>query len=155
MLNGYCRGNAVFEFGRGAFYYFINYIVIKTGKFAKKKNIKTMSKDNTLLQVSSYGMGQGSQELALQLFGNYLNLSLQDNRLPKIIVFYNEGVKLVCKGSPVIEFLKQSEAEGVKILACKTCLNYYNIIDEIEVGQGGTMADIITLQAHATKIISL
>ena len=114
-----------------------------------------MSKDNTLLQVSSYGMGQGSQELALQLFGNYLNLSLQDNRLPKIIVFYNEGVKLVCKGSPVIEFLKQSEAEGVKILACKTCLNYYNIIDEIEVGQGGTMADIITLQAHATKIISL
>ena len=114
-----------------------------------------MQSGNTLLQVTRYGMGQGDEELALQLFNNYIKLSLEDDRLPKIIVFYNEGVKLICSGSPAIDILKEAEAKGVKLLACKTCLNYYKIIDKMEVGVGGTMMDIITLQAEASKVITL
>ena len=40
-----------------------------------------MQSGNTLLQVTSKGMGQGDEELALQLFSNYIKLSLDDNRL--------------------------------------------------------------------------
>ena len=75
--------------------------------------------------------------------------------LPKIIVFYNEGVKLICSGSPVIDILKETEKKGVKLLACKTCLNHYKILDKVEVGICGTMMDIITLQAEASKVITL
>lgn len=114
-----------------------------------------MKSGNTLLQVTSYGMGQGDEDLALKLFNNYIKSSLEDNRLPKIIVFYNEGVKLICSGSPAIEILKEAEAKGVKLLACKTCLTHYNILDKMEVGIGGTMMDIITLQAEASKVITL
>lgn len=114
-----------------------------------------MNTENTLLQVNNYGMGQGDEELGLQLFGNYIKLALEDDRLPKIIVFYNSGVKLICTGSPAIEILKEAKTKGIKLFACKTCLNHYELIDKVELGIPGTMMDIITLQAKASKVISL
>ncbi len=111
--------------------------------------------DNVLLHISSYGMGQGDEKLGLKLISNYLRISIEDNRLPKIVVFYNGGVKLICEGSPVVEVLRQAEANGVKLIACKTCLDFYGLSDKIEVGMGGTMMDIITLQDSASKVITL
>lgn len=119
-------------------------------------NIYDMPKnENVLLQVNSYGMGGSDELLGLKLISNYFRLSLEDNRLPKIIVFYNGGVKLICEGSPVIEILKVAEAQGIKLLACKTCLEHYGLLDKVEVGMGGTMMDIITLQSNASKVITL
>lgn len=114
-----------------------------------------MQSENTLIQVTNYGMGQGNEDLALQLFINYIKLSLADNVLPKIITFYNAGVRLIATGSPAIDILKEAEAKGTKLLACKTCLNHYGLIDKVEVGIPGTMVDIITLQAKASKVINL
>ena len=114
-----------------------------------------MKNQNTLLQINNYGMGHGDEELGLKLIANYLKLSLEDNRLPKIVTFYNSGVKLICEGSPVIEVLKAAEAKGTQLMACKTCLDYYGLTDKIQVGMAGTMIDIITLQAGADKVINL
>lgn len=114
-----------------------------------------MHSGNTLLQINNYGMGLGDSELGLQLFSNYLKICIDDNRLPKIIVFYNAGVKFLGAGSPVIDLLKQVEQKGTSLLACKTCLNHFNIADKQEVGIAGTMMDIITLQAKASKVITL
>jgi len=110
---------------------------------------------NTLIQVTQYGMGNGDSELGLKLITNYFTLLNEDNRVPKIIVFYNEGVKLICEGSPAIDALKTIQEKGVQLIACKTCLMHYNIFDKIEVGTPGTMVDIITLQASADKVINL
>ncbi|MBN1182872.1 MAG: DsrE family protein [Bacteroidales bacterium] len=114
-----------------------------------------MKNQNTLLQINNYGMGHGDESLGLKLIGNYLKLSLEDDRLPKIIVFYNSGVKLLCEGSPVIEILKRTEAADTKLMACKTCLDHYNLTDKIQLGIPCTMMDIITLQAGADKVVTL
>ncbi len=113
-----------------------------------------MKKLNVLLQLTRYGMGNGNQELAIKLIGNYFRLILEDSRSPSIIVFYNEGVKLLEYQSPVGYYLKNLERSGIKLLACKTCLDYYNI-NEMCAGIKGTMMDIITLQIDAQKIINL
>lgn len=110
---------------------------------------------NTLIQVTQNGMGTGSEELGLKLITNYFKLLDADGRLPKIIVFYNAGVKIVCEGSPAIEALKNLEQKGVKMLACKTCLDYYKLTDKINIGSIGSMPDIITLQSDASKVINL
>ena len=110
---------------------------------------------NTLLQINKFGMGEGDEVLGLSLIGNYFKLVLQEDALPKVIAFYNGGVKLVCQGSPVIESLKEIESKGVKLIACKTCLNHFGLLDKIEVGTGGTMIDIIMLQKEAKKVITL
>ena len=114
-----------------------------------------MNNSNTLIQITKNGMGTGNQELGLILISNYLKLSLSNEQLPKIITFYNAGVKLACSASPVLDTLKEMEKIGVKMLICKTCLNFYKLEDKVEVGIQGTMQDIVTLQADASKIINL
>jgi len=110
---------------------------------------------NTLLQVTQNGMGSGDEELGLKLITNYFKLLDADGRLPKIIVFYNGGVKLICEDSPALVALQNLEQKGVQLLACKTCLDSFGIADKLKVGVIGSMPDIITLQAGADKIINL
>lgn len=114
-----------------------------------------MNNSNTLIQIDKNGMGTGSEELGLILISNYLKLSLNNDQLPKIITFYNAGVKLTCSDSPVFDTLKEMEKAGVKLIICKTCLNFYKIENQVKVGIQGTMQDILTLQADASKVINL
>lgn len=114
-----------------------------------------MNNSNTLIQIDKNGMGNGNLELGQILISNYLKLSLTNQQLPKIITFYNSGVKLTCADSPVLDSLKEMEKAGVKMIICKTCLNFYKLGDKVEVGIQGTMQDIITLQADASKVINL
>ncbi len=111
--------------------------------------------NNTLIQINQNGMGNGDETLGLQLITNYLGLINEENKLPKFITFYNSGVKIICDGSPAIDNLKKLETAGVKLIACKTCLNHFNLLDKIEVGIAGTMVDIIELQKMADKVINL
>lgn len=110
--------------------------------------------ENHLLQITRYGMGHGDADLAIKLIGSYFKIIIEDKRLPAIITFYNEGVKLLASDSPVINLMQQAEKEGVKLLACKTCLDYYQI-ENMGAGVKGTMMDIITLQSDANKVINL
>ncbi len=110
---------------------------------------------NTLIQVNKYGMGEGDEVLALKLINNYFSLLLKDKQLPKIITFYNGGVRLLSTDSPVLDALKKMEDEGVTLLACKTCIDHFSLSDKIATGTSGTMMDIITLQTNADKVINL
>lgn len=114
-----------------------------------------MNKSNTLVQIDKKGMGTGSEELGLILISNYLKLSLANEQLPKIITFYNAGVQLACTDSPILDTLKEIEKTGVKMIICKTCINFFNIQDKLEIGVLGTMQDILTLHADASKVINL
>ncbi|MCU4157314.1 DsrE family protein [Carboxylicivirga sp. A043] len=112
-----------------------------------------MKKLTDLLQITRNGMGSGAQELSHKLLKTYLRLIAEDNRLPSIIVFYNEGVKVLDESNGYKEELLNLEQKGCKLIACTTCLNYYNI--EPVAGIKGTMPDIITLQSDADKVITL
>ena len=43
------------------------------------------------------------------------------------MLFYNGGATLTCEGSDSLEDLKSLEAQGVNIMTCGTCLDYYGI----------------------------
>ena len=109
----------------------------------------------TLIQINRNGMGAGDEELGLILIKNYLKLICEETKKPNFIVFYNEGVKLICQNSLVLDELKLLQNLGVKLIACKTCLNHFNLLNNIEVGVAGTMMDIIEIQKVATKVITL
>lgn len=111
--------------------------------------------NNTLIQIAQNGMGNGDEQLGIQLVANYLKLLNEEDELPKFIVLYNGGVKLACTGSPAIEAMQVLEKRGVKIIACTTCLKYFGLLDNMEVGIAGTMMDIIELQKSAEKVVNL
>lgn len=109
---------------------------------------------NTLIQITQNGMGSGNEKLGQLLVKNYLTL-LCEEETPKVITFYNEGVKLICSGSEALEPLKLLAEKGVKLVACKTCLNYFQLLEKVEVGITGTMVDIMHFQKVAEKVVNL
>jgi intracellular sulfur oxidation DsrE/DsrF family protein len=110
---------------------------------------------NTLIQITQNGMGSGDEQLGSLLASNYLTLLNEEEELPRFITLYNAGVKLICKGSTSIEAFKNLEQRGVKIIACKTCLVKFDLLEEVQVGLIGSMRDIIELQKKAEKVINL
>jgi len=115
----------------------------------------TVSNSETVILVTHNGLGNAEPELQLKLASTYFKLLDENNILPAVICFYTEGVKLVVEGSPVLDSLRSLSAKGVRLILCSTCLNYYNLIEKIEVGIVGGMSDIIEAQRLAVKVISI
>jgi hypothetical protein len=113
-----------------------------------------MDKDTVLL-FTRPGLGHAPEALQQGLAAKFLGLIGASGQLPAKILFYTEGVKLACKGSPVLDTLNSLQAAGVELLLCKTCLDYFHLADQVEVGIVGGMPDIIEALQKAPKVISL
>ena len=109
----------------------------------------------TVLLFTRNGMGDAEPALQLKLLTTYFKLLDENNILPAAICFYTNGVSLVVEGSPILDLLKSLEAKGVRLILCSTCLNYYNLADQVRVGIVGGMPDIIEAQRRAGKVITL
>ena len=109
----------------------------------------------TVLVFTRNGLGQAPEDLQGKLTQKFLSLIYESGMLPAKILFYTDGVKLACAGSPIIELLKQIELEGVELVLCKTCLDYYDLQGKVAVGIVGGMPDIIEAMEKAGKVISL
>lgn len=114
-----------------------------------------MDNKNTVLVFTVYGMGAGPQELQQLPVDKFMNLLNESDGLPAKILFYTDGVKLACEGSPVLEQLQVLEAQGVEPILCLTCLDYFGLTDQVKVGIVGGMPDIIEVMQKAEKVINL
>ena len=110
---------------------------------------------DTVILITRDGMGQADPELQHKLITTYLHLLDEHNILPAAICFYTEGVKLTVAGSPVLESLRSLEAKGVRLILCSTCLNFYHLTDQVQVGIPGGMTDIIEAQRRASKVLTI
>lgn len=109
----------------------------------------------SLIQVTKTYMGEGDQELGRKLLTNYFKLRNADNHLPRIMVFYNSGIKVLCEDSELLDIFKEIEAKGVKMIVCGTCLDHFGLADKLKAGMRGTMVDIISLQEEADKVLTI
>jgi selenium metabolism protein YedF len=92
--------------------------------------------------ISSEFMGHGDDNLGRILMKAYLNTLWETAVKPRRVVLFNSGVKLAVSGSPSIKSLKQLEKDGVDILVCGTCLEFYRIKNDLAVGYVSNMFDI-------------
>jgi hypothetical protein len=115
----------------------------------------TTPDSDTVLLITRNGMGDAEPELQQKLISTYFKLLDENNLLPAAICFYTQGVRLVVAGSPVLDSLKSLEAKGVRLILCSTCLNFYKLTDQVQVGIVGGMTDIIEAQRLAAKVITL
>ena len=74
-------------------------------------------------------------------------------RLPETMLFYNGGAKLTVEGSDSLEDLKSLESQGVEILTCGTCLNFYGLTERLAVGSATNMYAIVEKLAGASRVI--
>ena len=111
------------------------------------------SEDNSVVVIDSLHMGKGDSELGRILMKGFIYTLSEMEEIPKTILFYNEGVKLVVEGSEVLQDLQVLEDRGVEILSCGTCLNFYGITEQLKVGNITNMYTIIERQMKGTRVI--
>lgn len=109
--------------------------------------------ENLVVVVSSDRMGNGNDELGKVLIKGFIFAVTQLDKLPTTMLFYNGGATLTAEGSDSLEDLKHLEEQGVEILTCGTCLNYYGLSDKLQVGSVTNMYAIVEKMAGADKII--
>ena len=108
---------------------------------------------DTIAVFSSDKMGQGNEELGGVLIKGCIYAITQLEELPKKMIFYNGGAKLTCEGSDSLEDLKNLESQGVEIMTCGTCLDYYGLKEKRAVGTVTNMYSIVESMQQAGKII--
>lgn len=111
------------------------------------------ARDNTVVVVSSDHMGSGNDELGKVLIKGFIFAVTQLDTLPKTMLFYNGGATLTTEDSDSLEDLKSLEAQGVEIMTCGTCLDYYGLKDKLAVGTVTNMYSIVETMAKAGRIV--
>jgi len=106
-----------------------------------------------VVQVTGGTMGSGDDDLGALLLRSFLKTQAQLENKPDAIIFYNDGVKLCCEGSLLLDDLRALESSGVEIIACGTCLNFFQLGDELRVGRVTDMLEIASRLADAGSIV--
>ena len=106
----------------------------------------------TIVVLNKAQMGHGDPGLGHRVLKTFLQKAIALHDLDAIVMF-NEGVKLSAADSPVRGELAMLEEEGVDMVPCGTCLDFYGI--EPAVGEVGSMDQIIKSMNDATKVITI
>lgn len=109
--------------------------------------------ESTIIVLSTEHMGEGNEQLGKTLMKGFIYALTELDKLPEKVILYNGGAKLSVEGSDSLEDLKLLEAQGVEILTCGTCLNFYEISDKLSVGSVTNMYAIAEIMMNASKII--
>jgi selenium metabolism protein YedF len=112
--------------------YIIN--IKKGNATVKEVELPVEKRSNNTIAIGSDKMGAGEEELGKILIKSFIFTVKETTPHPTNILFFNSGVKLTCEGSPVLDDLKALEENGVEILSCGTCLDYYNLKEKLKVG---------------------
>lgn len=124
-------------------------------KELKYREIKMMDlemdplpKADLVIMISKDYMGEGSEELGRILMKGYLYTLTEVVPLPKTLIFVNSGVNLTCAGSESLTNLRKLEENGVEILSCGTCLDYFKLKSMLMVGG---VSNMYTIVEHLNK----
>jgi selenium metabolism protein YedF len=121
----------------------------------EKETYTTCENANIVLVIASDTVGRGNDELGGVLMRAFMHTLLEVKPQPNMIIFMNNGVKLAVKGSPVLEDLQELSDNGIEILVCGTCLNYFGLTDSLGVGIISNAYNIAEALLQANKVINL
>ena len=106
-----------------------------------------------LVVLSANTMGSGDPKLGTSLMKAFVFALTKQDQLPDTILCYNTGASLTCEGADTLEDLKLLESEGVTILTCGTCLDFYGLKEKLAVGGVTNMYDIVERMENAAQVI--
>jgi len=135
------------------------YVVKKGGTIEKSTpedycEIPTYNNGDYVVCIKKATLGEGDEELGKLLMKGFLETLPDASQLPSTLIFVNSGVYLALNESPVVDAIKTLEAQGVEVMICGTCLDYYKKMDDIAVGQVSNMLDILEKLTHTGKILN-
>jgi len=110
--------------------------------------------EKTTILLHSDSLGRGSDELGKTLIGSFLRKLWASETKPDTIIFYNSAVHLLTDTSLVLDALSGLSKAGVDLVACKTCIGYYDIEENLVVGRLSDMQDIVSIIMKSDTVIT-
>jgi selenium metabolism protein YedF len=108
-----------------------------------------------VVTISSDTMGRGDDTLGAVLMKSLIHTLLETSPRPDSMIFFNAGVRLTVEGSDVLDDLRALADAGVEVLACGTCLNFFEIKDKLAVGAVSNMYDIARTMLNAGRLVQV
>jgi len=109
---------------------------------------------STTICLSANYMGRGDEDLGKILMQGFVNTIKEITPLPKNIICYNSGVTLTTVDSPVLASMKALQDNGVDIIVCGTCVDFFKLKDKFSVGRISNMYEIMEKLSQAGKVIN-
>lgn len=122
---------------------------------AAEEDKKVINQPKKGFVISSDKLGKGSDDLGRILMKSFIYTVSEKKPYPNFMVFLNSGVKLTVKGSESLDDLKKLEEGGVKIVSCGTCLNFFEVTSDLEVGSVSNMYDIVDLISESDNTVMI
>jgi selenium metabolism protein YedF len=106
--------------------------------------------------IASTSVGE-DEELGKILIKGFIKTFLNAEPMPKRIILINTAVKLACRGADeeILGALKELSNKGVEVICCATCLNYFNLLDELEVGVASNAYEVVQALVNSDSVIRL
>ncbi len=133
--------------------FYIDIVKTEAGMSLKMNEKKDMY--DSVVLCASDSFGDGNKELGDILMRGYFYTLTELKIVPNTIIFLNSGIKLTTKGSPILKELRNLESKGVEIITSETCLDFYNLKSDLEVGGVSTMYKISEALNNTKKVIRL
>ena len=105
--------------------------------------------------ISNDKMGRGSKDLGRQLMAKFVQQLQTQSPKPHAMLFYNAGVKLLAKGSHCLDGLRSLEHDGTDLLACGTCVDFYQLRNQLGAGHVTDMREIVATISAAPKVVTI
>lgn len=105
--------------------------------------------------IGSNTMGSGDDDLGKILMKSYLFALSEAEIIPTHLIFLNSGVCLTEKDSNTIKSINKLKERGVDIVVCGTCIEFYNIQDNIGVGEVSNMYSIVEIINECDKVFKI
>lgn len=139
-------------------------IQVKTGMVKQETPMEEIEKEEMVCSpdsrkkgmvvvLSANVMGTGDEKLGKALMKAFVFAVTKQDYLPETILCYNTGAYLTCEGADTLEDLKILEAEGVNILTCGTCLDFYGMKEKLTVGTVTNMYEIVEKMENAKTMV--
>jgi hypothetical protein len=108
----------------------------------------------TAVILHSDSLGRGSEELGKNMTAGFLRKLWASDKKPETIIFYNSAVHLLIDKSTVLDALTGLEKAGVDLVACQTCIGFYELEKKIVIGRVVDMQAIVSILMKADKVIT-
>jgi selenium metabolism protein YedF len=114
----------------------------------------SVPKETFSVLITTKTLGRNDQELGEILMKSFLG-TLAQGDAPVAVALMNEGVKLALYDSSSCDHLKNLVEKGVLVLVCGTCVNHFQIADQVGAGIVSNMFEIVESLNKASKVITL
>ena len=120
---------------------------------AEALSCQAPARGGKVVVLSADTMGLGDEKLGKKLMKAFIFALTSQDETPDKVICYNTGARLTTVDADTVKDLKALEAAGATVMTCGTCLDFYGLKEQLQVGIVSNMYDIVEAQMNASMVI--